>query len=269
MFKSELEAEAELAERAKKDERNAKARKKREQKAKKRYRPKMPRHIVPIPNADKGSWVESWDKPKNRHIGLFPHPTRAIYTGNTGFGKSTAMLNCFLNVQASSRPFKEVHVVCCDVGSREWDHIEPTSKRETLPDINDFDGKTKVLILIDDWDTTKIPKSQMQLLSKWFRYGSTHLNASIYMSYQSCFHVPSIARRCSNVWHIWRPSSDTELRMIGERCGLKPEDITDIFDDVCDHYRDFLTVDLTPNTPCKLRKCVFQPIEMADESDSE
>lgn len=229
----------------------------------------MPRHIVPIPNADKGSWVESWDKPKNRHIGLFPHPTRAIYTGNTGFGKSTAMLNCFLNVQASSRPFKEVHVVCCDVGSREWDHIEPTSKRETLPDINDFDGKTKVLILIDDWDTTKIPKSQMQLLSKWFRYGSTHLNASIYMSYQSCFHVPSIARRCSNVWHIWRPSSDTELRMIGERCGLKPEDITDIFDDVCDHYRDFLTVDLTPNTPCKLRKCVFQPIEMADESDSE
>ena len=256
-------------ERARKDRRNEKARKRREQKAARKYRPKMPQKIVPVPNADKGAWVESWDKPRNRPIGLFPHPTRAIFTGNTGHGKSTAMLNCMLTVQASNRPFKEVHVICCDVGSQEWDHIEPTSKRETLPDIAEFDRSKKVLLIIDDWDTTKISKAQQKLLSKWFRYGSTHLNTSIYMSYQSCFHVPTIARRCSNLWHIWKPSSDTELRMIGERCGLKAEEITDIFDSVCNHWRDFLTVDLTPNTPCKLRKNVYEPIELMEEESAE
>jgi hypothetical protein len=174
-----------------------------------------------------------------------------------------------LNVQASSRPFKEVHVVCCDIDSKEWDHIEPTTKRETLPDVSEFDGKTKTLILIDDYDTTKIPKSEQKRLSKLFRYCSTHLNVSIYMSYQSCFHVPSIARRCSNVWHIWRPSSDTELRMIGERCGLKPYEIMEIFNNVCTHFRDFLTVDLIPNTPAKLRKNIFQPIVLEDDVDSD
>ena len=257
-----------VAEQLRKAKRNEKARKKRKKKAERKYRHRMPQKIVPVPNADKGNWVESWDKPKGRPISLFPHPTRAIFTGNTGLGKSTAMLNCFLQVQASNRPFREVHVVCCDVGSREWDHIEPTSKRETLPDIAEFDGKRKVLLIIDDWDCTKISKDQQRLLSKWFRYGSTHLNTSIYMSYQSCFHVPTIARRCSNLWHIWRPSSDTELRMIGERCGMKAEEITDLFDSVCTHFRDFLTVDLTVNTPQKLRKNIFYPIaEIQEDSD--
>jgi len=253
------------------DRKNKKARERREKKNLARSRPKLPKNkIVVIKNKDKGSWVESWDKPKNRDIGLFPHPTRAIFTGNTGMGKSLSMLNCMLRVQGSPRPFKEVHIVCCDIGSKEWDDIEPTTKRETLPEISEFDGKKKVLLIIDDWDTTKISKQQQQLLSKWFRYGSTHLNASIYMSYQSCFHVPSIARRCSNVWHVWRPTSDTELRMIGERAGIKPEDITEIFDTICTHFRDFLTVDLTVNSPAKLRKNIFQVIELrGDDSDSE
>ena len=254
---------------AKREERNAKARKRREKKNAAKYRPKLPRKIVVVPNADKGGWVESWARPKNRHIGLFPHPTRAIFCGNTGLGKSNAMLNCFLQVQSSRRPFKEVHVICCDVGSKEWDAIEPTTKRETLPDVDEFDGKKKVLILIDDWDTTKISKDEQKRLSKLFRYGSTHLNISIYMSYQSTFHVPTIARRCSNLWNIWRPSSDNELKMIGERCGLKPEDITAIFDNICTHFRDFLTVDLTTNSPAKLRKSIFTPIELADDDDSD
>ncbi len=253
----------------KKERRNLLARKRYEKKAKKRYRHKMPQRLVIVPNADKGSWVESWDKPKKRPISLFPHPVRAVFVGNTGMGKSSSMLNMFLHVQASSRPFKKMYVVCCDAGSKEWIHCEPDWISEELPDIDMFDGKDKCILVCDDYDTTKMSKEQQKRLSKLMRYCSTHKNLSIYMSYQSTFHLPSIARRCANVWNIWRPSSDTELRMIGERCGLKPEDIMYIFDNICTHFRDFLTVDLTTNSPCKLRKSIFQPIEMVEESDSE
>ena len=264
----EIEEEKALAE-EKRLRKNELARKRRAAKSARKYRHKMPQKIVVVPNADKGNWNESWDKPKRRPISLFPHPVRAVFVGNTGMGKSSAALNMFLHVQASSRPFKKMYVVCCDAGSKEWLHCEPDWISEELPEIEMFDGKDKCILVVDDYDTTKMSKEQQKRLSKLFRYCSTHKNLSIYMTYQSTFHLPSIARRCANVWNIWRPSSDTELRMIGERCGLKPEDIMYIFDNICTHFRDFLTVDLTTNSPAKLRKSIFQPIVLAEESDSE
>lgn len=254
---------------ARRDRRNERAKKKREQANLKKYRPKMPRKIVPIPNKDKGAWVESWSVPKNRHIGLFPHPTRIIFTGNTGMGKTTAALNTFLQVQASRRPFRDLHIVCCDVNSQEWVDCEPTTISEELPDLDLFDRKKKTLLVIDDFDMTKLSKQQQKRLSKLFRYASTHLNLSIYMSYQSTFHIPAIARRCANVWCVWRPTSDTELKLIADRSGVSSDDMVDIFENICSNFRDFLTIDLTAGTPCKLRKNLFEPIVEEEYSDSD
>lgn len=249
------------------DELGKKKRKKRKKKREKA--PKLPNKIVVVPNKDKGSWVENWAKPKNRSIGCIPHPARVIFTGNTGLGKTNAMLNAFLQVQSSSKPFKEMHIICCDSGSKEWLHCEPTSISEELPDLDFFNPKKKTILLIDDWDTTKLSKTQQQRLSKLFRYGSTHLSITIYMSYQSPFHVPTIARRCANFFCIWRPNSDIELKALADRVGVSSDDMIDIFDNICTDFRDFLCIDLTVKSPAKLRRNMYYPIELAGSDDDQ
>jgi hypothetical protein len=48
---------------------------------------------------------------------------------------------------------------------------------------------------------------------------------------------------------------------------MKKEEIFDIFDELMTKPRDTLMIDLTENTPCRLRKNLFTPITEKQQTD--
>ena len=57
--------------------------------------------------------------------------------------------------------------------------------------------------------------------------------------------------------------------MIANRVGLDPDDMKHIFKHICNGTYDSLMIDNTIGSPARLRKNVYQPIELNDSSDDE
>ena len=228
------------------------------------------RKITIIPNADKdkGNWHEHW-KPNAKNIGKLPHPIRLVAAGSCGRGKTNVIKNLFLVHQSSKRPFQELYIVCCDTGSQEYTDCEPNAIFDEIPDLDTFDKTKKTLLILDDYEIFAMTTSAKKKLATLFRYKSSHCNLSIFCSYQNFFEVPQIARKCANCFLLFKPNSDLEITTFANRVGLKKEDLHYIYKKICNGTYDSLFVDLTINTPCKLRKNVYQKIELEDSSDEE
>lgn len=246
---------------------NKEAPKKERQKVKKdksrrKKPPKLPNKVVKIRNAEKdsGNWYESWKVPKNRKIGLFPHPWRMVVSAGTGCGKTLTAKNILLQAQATDKPFKEVYVCSCSMDNTEWLDCEVTGLMLDIPDFTIFDKKKKTLLIFDDRELLTLSRAEQARLSTLVRHTSTHRNLSIMLLFQSYFDVPPIFRKCSNVFILWKPRSSRELTLISNSVGLEPEDIHELFETVLTSPYDSLTVDMTVGTPFPIRKNVFEPI---------
>lgn len=230
--------------------------------------PKLPDRLVRIKNKDKDiGWMETWDKPKNRSLGHFPHSFRLLILGGCGRGKTNVIKQLFLKHQSSSRKFKHLYVITCDLSSREWDDVEPTEIFDTLPDISMFDTGEKTCVIIDDYEFEKCGKEELRKLTTLFRMISTHKSVSLMCSYQSFFHIPSICRKVANIFVLYKPTSNNELQCIANRVGVKYEHLKAMFKKYANDYYDNITIDMTKNTPCRIRKNIYQPIEYDSDSD--
>jgi len=224
--------------------------------------PCLPQKVVKIRNEDKhkGNWYESWDKPKNRKIGNFTHPYRMILSAGTGVGKTLTAQNILLQAQATDRPFKEVYICTCSLGTEEWNNIEPTGIMTVIPDFEMFDRTKKSLLIFDDRELLNLSRDEQNKLSTIFRFASTHRNLSVMLLFQCWFDIPPIARKCSNVFIFWKPRSSRELTLISNNVGLEPEVIHELFEENLTSPYDSLCVDLTVGSPWPMRKNIFAPI---------
>ena len=135
-----------------------------------------------------------------------------------------------------------------------------------IPDPDDLTtNDVKTLIVIDDFEMTKLSKESLRNLSSLFRFVSSHHNFSIILCYQSFFDVPTIIKKCANIFVIYKPNNLDELTIIGKRVGMKKGIIISIFDNALTEKRDTLTVDMTEDSPCKLRKNLFIPLVINNE----
>lgn len=220
---------------------------------------KLPDEIIKLPNADK-TFQEKWTP--GRNLLDLPHAFRVCILGKVGLGKSTLGKNIFLRCQMGEKPFEELYIVHGSTNTKEYDELEPTMMLSDIPEPADLvDNDKKTLIIIDDFEMTKLSKESLKNLSSLFRFVSSHHNISLIVSYQSFFDVPPIVRKCCNVFIIYRPNNDDELVTIGRRVGLKKHEIMDIFDEVLPEKRDTLMVDLTEDTPAPLRKNLWEVID--------
>ena len=263
MTPEEIEAR-DAKEEAARERRNERARKKRAAKAARKYVPKMPHKLVVFRNEDKdcGNWSESWRKPKNRNIGMLPHSFRLLALGAVSRGKSNTLKNLFLTHQGSSRPFRELYICTCSLQSKEWLDLDPTGIMNELPGVDFFNPKLKTCLIIDDFELTRLSTAERRKLSTLFRFVSSHRNVSIMLGYQSFFDVNPIARKCANVFLVYRPTSIGELNTIANRVGLSADDINYIFDHICTGAYDSLMVDNSVGSPARLRKNVYEVIEL-------
>jgi len=228
---------------------------------------KPPKRIIGIKNKDKEG-AETWNPSRAKDIGNFPSPARILLLGTCGVGKSTLIKNLILH----QRPrFQEVYVIHEDAEfTKEYDDLEPTEMLDDVPGINFWERPEgspyiKRAVIVDDLELTSANKTRMKNLAILFRYCSTHKGLTIYFAHQSFFDVTSLVKKMANVYVLWKPRAYSELALIENRVGYPKGTLKELFKKVATEHRDSICVDMTENSPAKLRKNIWQKIEVQDE----
>lgn len=226
---------------------------------KKKKKVNLPQRIIPISNPDK-EFHESWSE--DRDPLNIPHPYRACLFGKPNVGKTTIALNLLLRADP---PFKKVFIIHLDSDfSQEYDEVDCEFLDE-IPSPQEWVGDEKTLVVLDDLEFKNMSKQQKSHLSRLMGYVSTHKNISIILTCQDGFEVPSIVRRCANLWVLWKSKDIDSLNTIGRRAGLEKKKMKKLFDKYIQKNRDSLWIDLTNESPYPMRKNGFESIQYSDD----
>ena len=231
--------------------------------------PSLPAELIAFPNRDK-DWHESWaSKPrKSQDLLNFPHPIRAVLCGPPNRGKTTAIKN----IIARQWPPFERCVVIYPGGAdstREYDDLEGDDV-EVLDDFpatewwpSDKAGAKKTLCIVDDFEMKELNKVQRVSLDRLVGHVSTHRNVSVFLASQHFTNIPPIARRCANLYVLYKPTDMSSTRTISERVG---HDLPTLFKSFAPRQHDSIWIDLTAKTPAPLRLNGYEIIN--DERDT-
>jgi hypothetical protein len=177
------------------------------------------------------------------------------------------MKNIFLAHQSSDKPFKRLFVITCDLSSHEWDDCQPNLFTNKLPPLSYFQDQVKTMVIIDDYEFSKCGSDELKKLTTLFRMISTHKSVSIMCSYQSFFDCPKICRKTANVFILYQPRSKTELKTISNRVGVNCDDLKAMFKQHCGNYYDMIMLDMSKDSPYRIRKNIFEMIDYDSDSD--
>ena len=224
---------------------------------------KLKNEIILLPNADKDSgWVEKWSMDTHGFDTLV-HPFKACLIGRPNSGKTTVMHNLFLRIQMSKSPFQTLLIIQPST-SNEHDILDPTIILFDIPEIESIvsEDNSKMLIIIDDFDMSKLDTNQKRNLSMLFRYVSSHHNISVLLSYQSFFDIPTIIRKTCNYFFIWKTNNSDELGTIAKRVGYNKKIFQSIFSKYIKNKFDFLVLDQCIDPEFELRKNLYEVIKL-------
>jgi hypothetical protein len=84
------------------------------------------------------------------------------------------------------------------------------------------------------------------------------------ISSQDAFRLPSIVRRCANVFFLWKIKDKDNVAVLNRRLGLKKNVLFELFQKYLKKPTDSLCYDLTKNTPAPLRLNGFEEICLDD-----
>ena len=217
----------------------------------KKLKVSLPKTLIPVNNADK-EFHETWAEGSD--LLNFPHPFRGVLLGPPNCGKSTTVKNILLR---QDPPFKRLYIIHCDgSGTQEYDDVGGTHLTR-IPAPDQWPGKEKTLVVVDDLELKTLPKTQKMCLDRLFGYVSTHKNISVVLCSQDPFNVPPIVRRCSNLWILWPARDVDSVQTCARKCG---EDLREKFK-LCTHNKDSIWIDLTDGTPARLRKNGYEELE--------
>lgn len=209
--------------------------------------------LVVFKNADKEGWYESWKEKKSKFD--FPYPCRIVVSANPGSGKT----NLIKNILIRAKPYyKKVFVWHYDPNSKEYEDMD-VEMLTKIPNPTDqqFSSKRKTCLIIDDQEFKYLSHEDLRKLDRLFGYTSTHKGLTIIVATQDFFNLPPVIRRMSDVFCIWKGSSDVEsLYQIGRKMGISKKDFIKIMDE-CKTKFDFICFDNTVGSTCPVRKnCV-------------
>ena len=235
--------------------------------------PRLPQSVIAFECSDK-KIRETWTPKRSRDLGNVPSPFRALLIGPPGGGKTAVSKNLLIHQR---RRFDELYVIHEDyredgTGSTEYDDTDPTAMLGDVPPLeywneitagDDPDGHpVKRLVILDDLELTSANRERLKNLALLFRYVSTHKGMSIILCHQSFFDIPTVVKKCANVFVLWRPRATSEYALLDNRCGLPKGTLRMLFDSLAPGERDSIMIDHSANSPAPLRLNVWQPIEL-------
>jgi hypothetical protein len=218
-------------------------------------------------NADK-KWHTQW-KPDDDLL-AFPHPFRACLTGPPNSGKSTTILNIIMR---ANPPYSKVHVIYPggNAATGEYDSLQPkelVTFHDSIPNVEVFksvkNGAVKTCVVVDDFELKELGPEARGHLDRLVGHVSTHRMADVFVCSQQWVNVPTIARRCCNVFILWKPRDSATIHQISKGVG---EDMVTLFK-FSKQPRDSIWIDKTVDSPCPLRLNGYTPIGK-NSSDSE
>lgn len=219
--------------------------------------------LVVIHNKDK-TWHEKWTD--GRNWCNFPHPFRCLLIGTPGCGKTSAAQNILIN---QNPPFEELIIVHVDKDySEEWDNCEPTEITSEIPDFRKIDGKVKKLIVFEDIEFSHMNPKQLGALSRLWGYCSTHKNTSIISCQQDPSAIPSIMRRLSSIFVLWKALDMKILDLYASKFGIPKGAIQKLMAKYCKNNWDGIWLDNTSGSPAPIRLNCFIPISLEDVSEN-
>ncbi|MCP4393649.1 MAG: ATP-binding protein [Alphaproteobacteria bacterium] len=217
---------------------------------------KVQSKIAVFPNKDKG-FHESWTP--GRKIMNIPHPFRAMLVGPPNCGKTSMILNLLMH----NKPyFEEVIVVHCDPEyTKEYEDIE-VQMLPGIPAPNEWEGKKKTLVILDDLEFKQMSKTQKRNLNRLFGFVSTHKNISVCLSSQDTFNTPTSVRRCANVWVIWKIDDFDSIKCLSRKIRLSERNIKELFRKYITNNHDCIMIDNTNKSPYRIRINGVNPVPL-------
>ena len=235
--------------------------------------------IIPYHSSDK-RLIERWSP--DRNPANFPSPFRMLLLGPPGGGKTCVMKNIIIQ----QRPyFDEVYVIHEDAGddesepgTTEWDDLDPTAIMGDVPGLSywnaicagdDIDDKpVKRLVILDDVEMKgggPNMKTRLRNIATLMRYCSSHKGFSVMVAFQDFFGLDPIVKKVANIFLVWKPHARSESSLIDNRVGLRKGTLRTLFAEVATGPHDFITIDLTHNSPMPLRLGLWESIEIDDD----
>lgn len=182
---------------------------------------------------------------------MFQHPFTAIVSGPTGCGKTVFTLKLVEHAQKLIAPPPERTVWCYGIRQKEFNEYTSLIEfHEGLPSLDDFDGETRVLLIIDD-----LMSETNSNVTNIFTKGSHHKNISVIYITQNLFfsskHNRTINLNTHYLVMFKNPRDVTQVSYLARQMNSKH--IVEAFQDATTTPFGYLLIDLKPNTEDKYR----------------
>jgi hypothetical protein len=180
------------------------------------------------------------------------HPFTALISGPTGSGKTQFTLKLIKQSDKLVTPPPQEIVWCYGVYQDAFTELTNVRFIEGLPDINEFDGSKRILLVIDD-----LMHEANEKVAQIFTKGSHHKNISILFLTQNIFHSSKHNRTMNLNSHyivlFKNPRDIGQVSILGRQMFPKPKFFEEAFKDATARPYGYLFVDLKPNTDEQLR----------------
>lgn len=183
------------------------------------------------------------------------HPFTAIVSGPTGCGKTEFTIRLIKHASKIITPPPEHVLWCYGVYQDSFQQLRNVSFHEGLPDLKDFNGKQRVLLIIDD-----LMHETDERVAQIFTKGSHHKNISIIFLTQNLFHNSKHIRTMNLNSHyvvlFKNPRDAGQVAYLGRQMypGKRGgQFLMDAFGDATSRPYGYLFLDLKANTDEQLR----------------
>ena len=195
--------------------------------------------LVPlIKNSQKTDHVIPKEGDKNVNGLVWKRPSRAIFVGSTGSGKTNCMNAC-IGHQARWRPWKKIYLMSANVESAqkgEWQYLDVTPLTEWPPLKFFEDVPGEKLLICDDNALIGLSSkggvdSQRMRADRIVGHGSTHCNLSVYIAQQMMVNVPPNIRRLASHFVLFphRIAHDS-IPLVAKSCMVEKKHMYQLFD---------------------------------------